>query len=517
MTAGQFEFPKPHRPRVPRRAVVGTRSRQTPLPEVAKAVQAERLTTWPFLLVSTFWVLVLFEVDVFLTAKTGVPFYRLPLLLVPLVCWACFQRWNTRAVYWPLLVFTLLHLGASLFASNAGFSRGSFKYMVYVMLFFAISVLYADSPAKVIVLLRILLLSYIWFGVQGLVGNGRVSWHPLMSNEDSYGPLMVLLLPFSYFFSLATTSSRWRWIARGAFVIALAGIVISFARGAALAAGLVLLYLILRSPRRIRLLGLLAVGVVIALPIISSVFPIGSWIAEIASSGQGDSTRTGLWMAAVRVFETSPLFGVGAGNFGVVADQIAHDQVASLGLPGVYMIAVHNPHFQILAEEGLIGITAWFMMLVAIVRWNRFLRTPGAQLAWDARGGQGLRLRILSFGLEGLLVAYLGTSIFYNQLYIHWIWSLLTISYLLAIQAGSIHKVVRSPRRRASAPASSGVGHSNPDQVRRNDRRKTGLDVPARTVFGVAGPGAARARGGGGVAPFLHPPANRYRAPARAI
>ena len=417
----------------------------------------------PFVLVAVFAVLVIYDADIFLSVETGAPFYRIPLLTAPFLAIQIGTHWQKRALFWPLIVLTLLHVGASILAENAGFARDLTKFLVYVCLFFAGSVIFADSPRKATTLLRILLFSTIWFGVQGL-RTGTVSWHPLLNNEDSYGPLMVIMLPLAYFYSLADESARWRWIARLSFLIALAGAVISLARGAALTAGLVLLLMLFRSPRRGQFIGGLLLAAVIAVPIVTSVFSIDSYIAEIASSSKGDAARTGLWTAAVKVFLSSPLFGVGAGNFGVIANKIAYDHVVALGLPGVYLIAIHNAHFQILAEEGLIGIVAWFLILWNTYRWIRQMRAPGAQDEWRRRGGQ-LDLRLVSYGLEAMLLAYLGTSIFYNQIYISWIWSLMTISCVLATQSrptgvtAHTGRRARTPLRGALVPA--GANHNS--------------------------------------------------------
>jgi O-antigen ligase len=462
---GEFEL-KPHRdPRAVRGRLPAQPRAVSASPRPALAA-LNHVRNGPFTLVAVFWVVLIYDADIFLTDKTGVPFYRLPIVAAAFLAIRIGMRWQKQALFWPLVVFTLMHVVASVLADNAGLARGPAKFLIYVCLFFAGTAIYADSPRKATVLLNILLFSMLWFGLPGLIGAGRVTWHPLLNNEDSYGPLMVIMLPLAYFYSLAADSARWRWIARFAFVIALAGAVVSLARGAALAAGLVLLYMLFRTPRRGRFIGLLMLAAVIAIPIVTSFFSIDSYIAEIASASQGDNTRTGLWMAAVKVFFHSPLYGVGAGNFGVVANQIAYEQVRALDLPGVYMIAVHNPHFEILAEEGLIGIACWLLILWNTHRWIRQMRRPGAQEEWRRRGG-GLDLRLVSYGLEGMLLAYLGTSIFYNQLYVHWIWSLMTIAFLLAERSkptgvtAQASRRVRTPLRGAFVP--SRVAHNSLD------------------------------------------------------
>jgi O-antigen ligase len=400
---------------------------------------------FPLFLVYAFWVLTIFEVDLFLTATTGGPFYRIPLLLAPVLGLSILNRGDKRIVYWTLILFTLMHLGASLLAENAGASRDGFKFMVYMLLLFAGSASFLDSPSKLIVILKLYLLSFAWYGLQGMpsglgglrrgAGLAGVAWHPLLANEDSYGPLMVISMAFSYFFALATSSPRWRLLSRGIFVLSVLGVMASFARGAALAAGAVLVHISLRSPRRARALIGLVLATIALLTVGALVFPLDAYIQNLRSVSEGDEVRTTLWQLAWNVFQQSPLYGVGAFNFGVVAARITpFDVTRTVGKDPaqLYRFAVHNPHMQILAEEGIIGIALWTGMIAGFFRWNRRLRTGDARALWSRRGGEDLDVRMIGRGLEGAMVGYLATSVFYNQLYIHWFWSLLTISYVLA-------------------------------------------------------------------------------------
>ncbi len=393
-----------------------------------------RSETFPLVIVYAFWVLTIFELDLFLAATIGGPFYRIPLFLAPVLGLCILSRGDKRILYWPLILFVLMHLGASLLAENAGFSRDAFKFMVYMLVLVAGSVSFLDSPSKLIVILKLYLLSFAWYGIQGMP-SGRVVWHFLLANEDSYGPLMVLSMPFAYFFALATSSRRWRLLAGGVFVLSILGVVASFAKGAFLAAGAVLLYILLRSPQKGRTLAGLMLGAIVLLPVAALILPLDAYIEEMKTLSQGDEARTTLWQLAWNVFRESPLWGVGASNFGVVAARItSFDAVRAVKSDPaqLYGIAVHNPHMQILAEEGIIGITLWIGMIAGFFRWNRRLRTGDASALWRKRGGEDLDVQMIARALEGAMVGYLATSVFYNQLYIHWFWSIVTIAYVLS-------------------------------------------------------------------------------------
>jgi O-antigen ligase len=411
------------------------------LPRVEQATKS-----FPLFPLYVFWVLVTWDLDQFLTAKTGIPFYRLPLLLLPILGVAIVSRGGKHVIHWPLVLFVAMHAVAGVFAENAGLARDALKTMLYMLVLFATTAALIDTPAKMFVIFKIYFWHFVWFGVQG-IPSGLVSWHPLLANEDSYGPLMVMAMPIAFFFGLGTTSARWRWAARGTFLLAVLGLVVSFARGAAIGAGVVLLFIIARSPRPGRtLLGLL-LAVLLLIPIAALVVPIDEYIAEIQSSAEGDETRMAIWGIAYTVFRYSPVYGVGAFNFGPVASQIVEPdptRVKGADPAQIYMLWTHNAAMQILAEEGLIGIVLWILMVLAFFRWNARLRRPEATARWTALGGGAMDLRAVSLGLQGAMVGWLVCSVFYNQIYLHWFWSLLTLSYTLTL-------VVAPPAERSRA------------------------------------------------------------------
>lgn len=381
-------------------------------------------------LVYSFWLLMLWEVELFLSATIGGPFFRIPTLLAPILILLALSRATKKMAYWPLIIFVVMHIAASLFAENAGRSRLTTRYMVYVLILFVSSVAVLDSPRKVSVVLKVYLLSFAWFGLQGLP-RGIVSWHPLLANEDSFGPLMIVGIPFAYFYAFATSSGRWRWIARGVFVLGILGLVASFARGAVLSAAVVLLYILVKSPQKSKALVFLFLAAIVALPLVTMLVPVDAFLKEVGTSGEGDPTRMNLWQLAWAVFKTSPLVGVGSFNYGVVADRIAAPDMREFIWNGLYTKTPHNATLQILAEEGLLGIALWFTMIVNFFWWNARLRVTSTREIWRQRGSEEIDIRILSYGLDGAMIAFLLTSIFYNQLYIHWFWSLLTMSFLL--------------------------------------------------------------------------------------
>jgi O-antigen ligase len=406
-------------------------------------------------LLHVFWVLMVFELDQFLAVKTGLPFYVLPTLLAPVLFFHTLSYGRRRALYWPIMLFLAMHLGAALLAPNAGLARPPFKFIAYMTLLLASTASFVDSPRRMTYLLKLYLLSFAWYAVQGVI-HGKVPWHHLLSNEDSFGPLMVIAMPFAFFFAQATSSKRWRWVALGVFALSILGLITSFARGAGLAGAVALCYIFLFSSNKIRTIAYLIGAAVVAVPIAGALLPLDAYVKEIKSSAGGDEGRMIIWNMAWRVFKTNPVIGVGAGNNGVVAQRIATPEEAEAMWSGYYFLAVHNTPIEILSEEGLVGLVIWGTMIVGFFRWNARLRRKDARENWAGCGGAELDLREVSRGLDGSMLGYLTSSLFYNQLYIHWFWSLLTISYALhlLVRPAAV-PVVRGRWRRQNSPVLS--------------------------------------------------------------
>jgi O-antigen ligase len=399
-----------------------------------------------FKLLLIFWFLMVWEVDSFLTVKSGLPFNRVVLLVGIVMLGMTAMRGHPKALYWPLTLFTAMHMVASVLATNSGLARGPFKYLLYIMVLFAASVTFLDTIPKAITVIKLYMLSFLWFGIQGLPNGGRVTWHSTLGNEDTYGPLMVIALPIAFFLIRGTTVRNWKWAAIVTFVVCLLGVVGSFARGAGLAGAAVLLFIILRSPNKLRSLGILIGAVIVALPLVNLVVPLDAYIAEMSTAGQKDDTRMTLWRIAFSVFNESPIVGVGANNYGVVGALITSTEVTREMWGALYYRGVHNPFLQVLAEEGIVGLICFFTMIGSVFIWTERLRTDAVNAAWIERGGGGFDLRMIALGIQGAMIAYVFTGIFYNQLYIHWLWTLVTIPFVLLC--------LTQPTAAAASPAS---------------------------------------------------------------
>lgn len=168
---------------------------------------------------------------------------------------------------------------------------------------------------------------------------------------------MTILLPFGQYLAARDRGTGSQRFLFSVFSVGLLGIVLSFSRGAYLAtlvtvSGTFLLALLAKAP--LRRLGMgttvfvaflfLTTGVV-GSTTFSERFDHTTDIREGSNRG-----RLAMWEVAIDAFEEKPLLGFGLGQFPLKVD------------PRTYYrspINAHNTYFEILAEQGMLGLIAW--------------------------------------------------------------------------------------------------------------------------------------------------------------
>jgi len=204
------------------------------------------------------------------------------------------------------------------------------------------------------------------------------------------GGFLVLLVPLAG--AAAVVDSRWRLVHVTGLVLALGGIYASFSRGALLAV-LLMPFLLLRGRWLLVLVPVGMLGLVVGAPSVMT--------ERFALAGQDGGELAGrrdIWSTAAAIWVREPLVGVGLGGFpGTYATiRVAGKQF----LPDTRFKPpphAHNLELQLLAEQGLLGFTA-FAAVAGSSAWRaiRLRRSPNTGHAVVAAG--------LLASLVGLLV-----------------------------------------------------------------------------------------------------------------
>ena len=131
-----------------------------------------------------------------------------------------------------------------------------------------------------------------------------------------------------------------------------------------------------------------------------------AWQDRVADVGRLDrpeiATRLDFWDAALSMFQGSPVLGVGLNSFDVAYVDL--EQTGRSFLPGSGLAApesAHNLYLNTLAEQGLVGSAALFLLILAAGRMVLALRRSA-----DAR------IRGFGLGLLGAGIALLVSNLF---------------------------------------------------------------------------------------------------------
>jgi putative inorganic carbon (hco3(-)) transporter len=288
---------------------------------------------------------------------------------------------------------------------------------------------------------------FLWWGVLGLK-DGAVPWHPTLANQDAFGPAMTIGVGPAYFYATACPPGWRRKLALATAAICVGGVISSFARGAVLCLLAVVAYIWYRSPKKGRAFGFIAGTALVAS--LAGIVVDGKTrdptsqsniIDEVMTSfNANDPTgndRKAIWAVARTVFFANPLFGAGTESFGAGALKLY--QEGRLGAVAgaysenpatLYDRAIHNLYYQILSEDGLVGVTIFLFILVQFWKKCRALMDPRAVAIWKAAGGVE-DIGKVALGMECGMVGFLSTGYFYNQLWDGWLWFLVFTNALM--------------------------------------------------------------------------------------
>jgi O-antigen ligase len=217
---------------------------------------------------------------------------------------------------------------------------------------------------------------YVFMGKLAAVGN-RAGAYGMYENHNDYTFIIIMSLPFAWLL-VPTTKGRLRklflmaYCAAGAF-----GALLSLSRGGIIALVLqvgLIIWLTTRGRTRVAsivLVGILGAGVVVHQWIARDENQAGNY-----SSDDAKNSRFELWRAGAKMIEAHPLLGVGSRRFGEFAtdySEISHDNLGK---------NAHNTIIEVFATSGVLGITTFIGMIVAILRSVRY--RPNMSKRYDA-------------------------------------------------------------------------------------------------------------------------------------
>lgn len=212
----------------------------------------------------------------------------------------------------------------------------------------------------------------IWIVVYGIyavyeglntANGGRAGAYGMYENHNDYTFIIIQILPFVFLYMRQERHFMRRLFLAASVLMCVVGVMLSLSRGGMLAlvleAALIISFTMNRRSRLVLLPLVIALG---------SLAVVYQYAKRAENQGEGytaedaESSRVELWKAALEMVKDRPLLGVGSRSFGEFAPiyaEISHDNLSK---------NAHNTFIDIAATSGLIGLTAFAMMLWMTVR-----------------------------------------------------------------------------------------------------------------------------------------------------
>ncbi len=233
------------------------------------------------------------------------------------------------------------------------------------------------------------------------------------TDNNAFAMVMCMILPLMRYVQLYAEN---RWVRQGLWVVmglTAVSVVGTYSRGGFLALGVVGFMLILKSRQRLGLL-IVAPALVVALmsfmpqQYFSRINSISNYQQDSSSEGRIDS-----WKFATNVAMAHPLFG---GGFEVWASD---NMWNTYGPPGATHRAIHSIFFEVLGEQGFVGLAFFVLLLVTgyigLARVKKQARA-GPELRWLGDLAAMLQVSLIGFTAAGALLPMPYIDIYYQMM-----------------------------------------------------------------------------------------------------
>ena len=334
-------------------------------------------------------------------------------------------RWDATSIL--LVLFLLWTAFTTLFAVMHTLAVAAWiQFFKIQVLVFATLMLVTDKR-RMHWLIWVIVLSFGFWAAKGgvftLLKGGQ--YHVVGPRDSFYGDnnqfalVMCMTLPLMRYLQLQLKS---KWVSLGMWgLMALTGLSIlgSYSRGGLIALGAVLLMLIMKGRYRFRILLIIAVSVPLAFNFLPPKWKDRMDTLQHAGQTQSLQERLQSWEFATNVAIARPYT---SGGFSSWASANLWQQY---GPPGAMQRAIHSIFFQVLGEQGFVGLGLFLALLFA--GWRNLAIARRA-----ARGDPSLRwLGDLAGFLQVSFVGYVVAGAALPQAYFNFTYELFALSILV--------------------------------------------------------------------------------------
>jgi probable O-glycosylation ligase (exosortase A-associated) len=364
-------------------------------------------------------------------------------LAVPTIVGTLFTKERNRNVLtretvllfllWIWFGITLFHATlVPLLSMHVGDGRTQLEIITKILVMTGLTILLTNSPQRLRLLLLVTAVSFGALALKGAIfgirngGDFRV-WGPpdsFVADNNDFGLALNIALPLMFFMAGSESNRKIRLVLRICFFASALVVLLTYSRGALLGIATAMAFIVIKT--RHKLLG----GVALALAVLAilSLAP-QKWQQRMDNffAGKLDQSahqRLVSWKFAWNVAETYPVTGGGMQCF--TPEMFA--RFSKEELPGGGLSSgPHSIYFQILGEQGFVGLGLFLSLIAACILSLRKLR----RLVRDAQPLQWIVP--YANGIEGGLCAFLVSGAFLGRAYFDLFYQLVACTIILKV------------------------------------------------------------------------------------
>jgi putative inorganic carbon (hco3(-)) transporter len=296
-----------------------------------------------------------------------------------------------------------------------------------ILLMTVVTVILITSQKKLRYLCYVAVFSIAFYAVKGVIFGIRTSaeqrvWGPPGSFIEDNNFLAVavnMTLPFLFFLARSETNKKLRMFFWFVFISSIGSVILSYSRGGLLGLAVVLGFLVLKSRHK-----LVAAMSVVALAAVIIAYAPPTWFSRMDDFVHGNldpsaQGRLDAWHFAVVLASNYPLTGGGFETFTT--------DLFQRFTPGRTFAGPHSIYFQMLGEQGYVGLFLFLSLLIAchITCWKlrrQSRRLP--QVAWIEPYTQMIQVSLLAYMVSGAFLA---------MAYFDYFWLIVAMTAILKI------------------------------------------------------------------------------------
>ena len=349
-------------------------------------------------------------------------------LAVPTLVGTLFTKHRNRNVFtretilllalWVWFGITLAHATlVPLLSMHVADGKEQLVIITKILVMTSFTILLTNSPQRLRLLMLVTAFSFGALAVKGALfgvrtGGGFRVWGPpdsFVADNNDFGLALNIALPLMFFMASAEPSRKMRLLLRIAFLASALVVLLTYSRGALLGIATVMTVIVFKTRRK--LLG----GVALVLAVLAVLtFAPERWQQRMDNffAGKLDQSahqRLVSWKFAWNVAEAYPITGGGMESFTPeMFARFSKEQLPGGGLSS----GPHSIYFQILGEQGFVGLGLFLSLIFACLlslRKLRKLARDAPPLQWVVPAANALETSFLAFLVSG---AFLGRAYF---------------------------------------------------------------------------------------------------------